>query len=141
MFSQTYLARILRITAEMGHLASESTQFEMQEICGLQTNRDDLDFGPNNNLKANDLLTAPAYSAHNSTVIAKCGNEKWLLNAVICSGRNLFIGSKTVGDLFCLLHTYDGVSRSRMVRLALLPSPPPPHLTRHFHLSSAHRRM
>uniref|UniRef100_A0A7S0E576 Cyclic nucleotide-binding domain-containing protein n=1 Tax=Hanusia phi TaxID=3032 RepID=A0A7S0E576_9CRYP len=39
--------------------------------------------------------------------------EYWLLCAVVCSGKNLFVGEEQLGDLFCMLHTSDGVCRSR----------------------------
>jgi hypothetical protein len=47
--------------------------------------------------------------------------DSWLLNVVICSGRDLFVGHKTEGDLFCMLHTFDGVSRSRTVSSVSFP--------------------
>ena len=37
----------------------------------------------------------------------------WLLCAVICSGKGLYVGDGQIGDLFCMLHTSDGVCRSR----------------------------
>ena len=37
----------------------------------------------------------------------------WLLSAVICSGKGLYVGDGQIGDLFCMLHTSDGVCRSR----------------------------
>ena len=40
----------------------------------------------------------------------------WLLCAVICSGKGLYVGEGQIGDLFCMLHTSDGVCRSRTVR-------------------------
>jgi len=40
----------------------------------------------------------------------------WLLCAVISSGSGLYVGEGQLGDLFCMLHTSDGVCRSRTVR-------------------------
>jgi len=42
----------------------------------------------------------------------------WLLCAVICSGTGLYVGEGQLGDLFCMLHTSDGVCRSRTVSAA-----------------------
>jgi hypothetical protein len=39
----------------------------------------------------------------------------WLLCAVICSGKGLYVGEGQLGDVFCMLHTSDGVCRSRTV--------------------------
>ena len=53
----------------------------------------------------------------------------WLLCAVICSGKGLYVGDGQLGDLFCMLHTSDGVCRSRTVcvqphkRRTILPIP------------------
>jgi hypothetical protein len=41
------------------------------------------------------------------------GEEDWLLCAVVVSGKGLYVGDGTLGDLFCMLHTSDGVCRSR----------------------------
>lgn len=46
----------------------------------------------------------------------------WLLCAVICSGKGLYVGEGQLGDLFCMLHTSDGVCRSRTVSWHTLPS-------------------
>ena len=46
--------------------------------------------------------------------------SSWLLNVVICSGRDLWVGKNVAGDLFCMLHTFDGVSRSKTVSSAML---------------------
>ena len=40
--------------------------------------------------------------------------DHWLLCVVVCSGSGLYVGSdKSCGDIFCMLHTYDGVIRSK----------------------------
>ena len=44
----------------------------------------------------------------------------WLLCAVICSGKGLYVGEGQLGDLFCMLHTSDGVCRSRTVSLSVI---------------------
>lgn len=63
----------------------------------------------------------------------------WLLCVVVCLGEGLYVGPKrTCGDIFCMLHTYDGVCRSRTVSQDY---PPPllqpltfPPLPAHHHL-------
>jgi hypothetical protein len=41
---------------------------------------------------------------------------QWLLCVVVCSGDGLFVGAdRMCGDIFCMLHTYDGINRSRTV--------------------------
>ena len=45
----------------------------------------------------------------------------WLLCAVICSGKGLYVGEGQLGDLFCMLHTSDGVCRSRTVSADVRP--------------------
>ena len=55
-------------------------------------------------------------SAENLAAAEETRESSWLLNVVICSGRDLFVGKNTAGDLFCMLHTFDGVSRSKTVR-------------------------
>ncbi len=47
----------------------------------------------------------------------------WLLCAVVCSGKGLYVGNNTLGDLFCMLHTSDGSVRSRTVSPPLPSSP------------------
>jgi hypothetical protein len=46
---------------------------------------------------------------------------QWLLCVVVCSGDGLYVGAdRMCGDIFCMLHTYDGVTRSRTVRFLYL---------------------
>jgi len=49
--------------------------------------------------------------------------EDWLLCAVVVSGKGLYVGEGTLGDLFCMLHTSDGVCRSRTAVTGMVLSP------------------
>jgi hypothetical protein len=62
----------------------------------------------------------PANSRDDMGSTDESSESSWLLNVVICSGRDLFVGQNMAGDLFCMLHTFDGVSRSRTVSKANL---------------------
>jgi hypothetical protein len=93
----------------------------MEPVHGCSQNKSALQIG------ATQEPVAPDRSLHQSRAdaeqihadvlpsVEENRESSWLLNVVICSGRDLLVGRNVAGDLFCMLHTFDGVSRSKTV--------------------------